>query len=61
MQNNKPYKKAKREDLPLQPGDVPATYADITAIQRDYGFEPKTDLETGLRSFVGWYRQYFAV
>jgi UDP-glucuronate 4-epimerase len=54
-------KKAKRENLPMQPGDVPATYADITAIQCDYGFEPKTDLETGLRSFVGWYRQYFAV
>lgn len=54
-------KKAIREDLPMQPGDVPATYADITAIKRDYGFAPRTDLETGLRSFVGWYRQYFAV
>jgi UDP-glucuronate 4-epimerase len=54
-------KKAKREDLPMQPGDVPATYADITAIKRDYGFEPKTDLESGLRSFIGWYRQYYAV
>lgn len=54
-------KKAIREDLPMQPGDVPATYADITAIKRDYDFAPRTDLETGLRSFVGWYRQYFAV
>ncbi len=54
-------KKAVREDLPMQPGDVPATYADITAIKRDYGFEPKTGLEPGLRSFVGWYRQYFGV
>ncbi len=54
-------KKAVRQDLPMQPGDVPATYADITAIKRDYGFEPKTGLEPGLRSFVGWYRQYFGV
>ena len=52
-------KKMVRENLPMQPGDVPATYADISAIKRDYGFEPKTDLETGLTSFVGWFRQYF--
>ena len=50
--------KAIRKDLPMQPGDVPATYADITAIKRDYGFEPTTDLKTGLRKFVDWYRQY---
>lgn len=54
-------KKAVRENLPMQPGDVPATYANIDAIRNDYGFEPKTDLETGLSSFVGWYRQYFNV
>ena len=54
-------KKVVRENLPMQPGDVPATYADITAIKRDYGFEPKTDLETGLISFVSWYRQYFSI
>lgn len=54
-------KKAVRKNLPMQPGDVPATYANIDAIKRDYGFEPKTDLETGLRSFVGWYRQHFNV
>jgi len=54
-------RKAVRENLPMQPGDVPATYADITAIKRDYGFEPTTSLETGLRSFIGWYRQHFAV
>ncbi|MGB7288286.1 MAG: NAD-dependent epimerase/dehydratase family protein, partial [Salaquimonas sp.] len=52
-------KKAVRENLPMQPGDVPATYANIDAIHRDYGFSPTIDLETGLRSFVGWYRQYF--
>ncbi len=51
--------KAKRRNLPMQPGDVPATAADITAIHRDYGFEPKTSLQEGLRSFVRWYRQYY--
>jgi UDP-glucuronate 4-epimerase len=54
-------KRAIRENLPMQPGDVPATYADITAIRADYGFEPKTSLETGLAHFVAWYRQYFGV
>ena len=51
--------KANRKNLPMQPGDVPATAADITAINRDYGFEPKTNLKDGLRSFVRWYRQYY--
>lgn len=50
--------KAKRVDLPMQPGDVPATAADITEIARDYGFTPTTNLRDGLRSFVRWYRQY---
>lgn len=54
-------RKAIRENLPMQPGDVPATYADITAIRTDYGFEPKTGLETGLSRFVAWYRQHFDV
>ncbi len=53
-------KKAIRKDLPMQAGDVPATYADITAINKDYGFEPKTDLQEGLNKFADWYRQYFA-
>lgn len=52
-------RKAVRENLPMQPGDVPATYADISAIQADYGFAPKTDLDTGLSRFVAWYRQHF--
>lgn len=51
-------KKAKRKNLPMQPGDVPATYADITEISRDYGFRPTTGLEEGLGKFVDWYRQY---
>ena len=51
-------KKAIRENLPMQPGDVPATYADISNIRQDYGFEPTTDLETGLKNYVQWYRGY---
>lgn len=51
--------KAIRKDLPMQPGDVPATYADISEIQRDYGFEPTTDLRTGLKKFIAWYREYY--
>jgi UDP-glucuronate 4-epimerase len=51
-------RKANRIDRGMQPGDVPATYADIEAIQRDYGFVPKTALEAGLSRFVGWFRQY---
>lgn len=50
---------ADRVNLPMQPGDVPATYADISAIREDYGFEPKTGLKEGLRIFVQWYRQYY--
>jgi UDP-glucuronate 4-epimerase len=52
-------RKAVRNYLPMQPGDVPATYADITAIREDYGFSPKTSIDTGLTRFVGWYRQYY--
>jgi UDP-glucuronate 4-epimerase len=52
-------RKAIRRNLPMPPGDVPATYADIEAIRRDYGFEPTTDMETGLARFVGWYRQHY--
>ena len=43
---------------PMQPGDVPSTYADIDDSRRDLGFEPATALEDGLREFVGWYRDY---
>jgi len=54
-------RQAKRRNMSMQPGDVPATYADITAIRGDYGFEPKTDLATGLARFVTWYRQHYRV
>ena len=50
---------ANRRNLPMQPGDVPATYADITEINRDYGFKPETRLQEGLKKFVHWYREYY--
>jgi UDP-glucuronate 4-epimerase len=50
---------AKRELLPMQPGDVPATYADVSAMARDFGWRPTTDLETGLGRFVAWWRGHF--
>jgi UDP-glucuronate 4-epimerase len=50
--------KAIRHYLPMQAGDVPATYADITAIQADLGFQPATEIELGIPRFVDWYRTY---
>ena len=44
----------------LQPGDVPETFADISAISRDLGFEPSTRIETGAANFVNWFRDYHA-
>ncbi|MGH7095722.1 MAG: NAD-dependent epimerase/dehydratase family protein [Stellaceae bacterium] len=49
---------AQRELLPMQPGDVPATYADIESARRDLGFEPKTPIAEGLARFVEWYREF---
>ena len=51
-------KKAKRELLPMQPGDVPATYADIDDLMRDVGFRPATSIADGIVRFVKWYRAY---
>ena len=52
-------KTAKKNFLPLQPGDVPRTYADIDGLARDIGFRPKTPIEEGIRRFVEWYRSYY--
>ena len=54
-------RKAEIEFAPLQPGDVPSTYADIEASQRDFGFEPKTSIDKGIPAFVQWYREYYGV
>lgn len=45
--------------VPMQPGDVPITYADTTALERDYGFKPNTSLREGLRKFAEWYREFY--
>src|SRR5699024_2267698 len=50
---------AHRELVPMQPGDVPVTYADSSALERDFGFKPSTDLRTGLRKFAEWYRDFY--
>jgi UDP-glucuronate 4-epimerase len=52
-------KKAIKNFLPMQKGDVPATYADIDALMRDVGFRPNTPIETGIANFVAWYREYY--
>ncbi len=54
-------KKATMNLLPLQPGDVPATYADIKDLTADIGFEPKTPIDQGIDRFVAWYRDYYGV
>ena len=45
--------------VPMQPGDVPITYADTSALERDFGFKPSTDLRKGLRKFSEWYKEYY--
>ncbi len=47
--------------VPMQPGDVPATYADSTELEKDFGFRPSTDLRTGLKKFAQWYKEYFRI
>jgi len=54
-------KEAKRNFIGMQPGDVRETYADISAIQNDLGFQPTTRIDTGIPSFVDWYRHYHNV
>jgi UDP-glucuronate 4-epimerase len=51
-------KKAQRELLPMQPGDVPETYADVDDLMRDVGYRPCTPIEEGVRRFIAWYREY---
>lgn len=47
--------------VPMQPGDVPVTYADTEPLERDYGFKPSTPLREGLRKFAEWYKEFYAV
>jgi len=52
---------AKKNFLPMQPGDVPTTYADVTNLAADIGFEPSTPISEGIDRFVKWYRSYYGV
>ena len=54
-------KKAEKNLLPLQPGDVPDTYADVTDLVRDTGYQPDTPVEEGVARFVDWYLDYYDV
>ncbi len=54
-------KKAVKNMLPLQPGDVPDTYADVTDLVTDMGYKPNTSVETGISNFVDWYKSYYKV
>ena len=50
---------AHKKLVPMQPGDVPITYADTTALEQDFGFKPKTSLRDGLRKFAEWYKEFY--
>ncbi len=52
---------AKKELLPLQPGDVPATFADVSDLVRDVGYKPDTPIEEGVKKFIQWYKEYYMV
>jgi UDP-glucuronate 4-epimerase len=54
-------KKAIKNMLPMQPGDVPATFADVDDLARDVDFAPRTPIETGVKRFIEWYREYYRV
>tara|TARA_A100001388_G_scaffold276104_1_gene262990 strand:- start:13164 stop:14171 length:1008 start_codon:yes stop_codon:yes gene_type:complete len=53
--------KAKKNFLPLQPGDVPDTYADISALEKDFNYRPNTSIYEGINKFIDWYRDYYRV
>lgn len=53
------YFEAHKELVPMQAGDVPITFADTDALERDFGFKPSTSLREGLRSFAKWYKDFY--
>ncbi len=57
---NRLKKTAKKNMLPLQPGDVPETYADVNNLQQDLGYKPSTSIQEGIHQFVSWYLSYYA-
>jgi len=52
-------KKARKNMLPMQPGDVPKTWADVSSLMEDFNYNPKTTIEIGIKNFVNWYREYY--
>ena len=52
---------AVKQFMPMQPGDVPATFADVDDLARDVGFRPATTIEDGIKRFVDWYRGFYRV
>ena len=54
-------REARKNFLPLQPGDVPDTYADVAALVEDVGYQPKTPIATGIANFVAWYKEYYRI
>jgi UDP-glucuronate 4-epimerase len=54
-------RKAERRLLPMQPGDVPDTYADVTDLSNVIGYSPSTSVEEGVARFVEWYREFYAI
>ena len=52
---------AHKQLVPMQPGDVPVTYADTSALERDFGFKPSTSLREGLRQFAEWYKEFYRI
>jgi UDP-glucuronate 4-epimerase len=54
-------RKAEKNLLPLQPGDVPDTFADVDDLVNDFGYRPNTSIEVGVRRFVDWYKDYYGV
>lgn len=50
---------AEKNLLPIQPGDVPETYADVSALERDFGYKPNTSIQTGISNFIDWYRKFY--
>ena len=53
--------KAKKQMLPMQPGDVYQTWADVTCLQNDYNYSPKTSISSGVESFIDWYKKYYKI
>ena len=54
-------KRAVKNMLPMQAGDVPATYADVESLSNEIGFRPNTSIETGIGNFVAWYKEYYRI